>query len=101
MANARTSRGLHHLEAVLGDRQQAPTASATRPAARGSTAAESHSWTTSSGCSSNGRTQGTKRVEQAIAYVDRNLYCLDYGALRTRGFSIGSGAMESMHRTGS
>jgi len=41
------------------------------------------------------------RIEQAIAYVERNLYRLDYGDLRTRGFQIGSGAMESLHRTGS
>jgi hypothetical protein len=46
-------------------------------------------------------TRGTKRIEQAIAYVEHNLYRLDYGELRTRGFHIGSGAMESLHRTGS
>jgi hypothetical protein len=45
--------------------------------------------------------QAIARIEQAIAYVDRNLYRLDYGDLRTRGFQIGSGAMESLHRTGS
>jgi len=45
--------------------------------------------------------RGMQRIELAIAYVERNLYRLDYGQLRTRGFQIGSGAMESMHRTGS
>lgn len=46
-------------------------------------------------------TRGKTRIRQAIAYVERNLYRLDYGELRTRGFQIGSGAMESLHRTGS
>ena len=45
--------------------------------------------------------EAIERIEQAIAYVERNLYRLDYGDLRTRGFQIGSGAMESLHRTGS
>jgi len=45
--------------------------------------------------------QGKTRIKQAIAYVERNLYRLDYGELRTRGFQIGSGAMESLHRKGS
>lgn len=45
--------------------------------------------------------RGKTRIKQAIAYVERNLYRLDYGELRTRGFQIGSGAMESLHRTGS
>lgn len=45
--------------------------------------------------------EAVARIEQAIAFVERNLYRLDYGDLRTRGFQIGSGAMESMHRTGS
>ena len=48
-----------------------------------------------------GAVRGRKRVKQAIAYVERNLHRTDFGALRTRGFQIGSGAMESMHRTGS
>jgi hypothetical protein len=45
--------------------------------------------------------RGTHRIRQAIAYVERNLYRLNYGDLRKRGFQIGSGAMESLHRTGS
>jgi hypothetical protein len=46
-------------------------------------------------------TQGKKRVDQVIAYVTRNLHRLHYGELRARGFQIGSGAMESLHRTAS
>ncbi len=46
-------------------------------------------------------TRGKARIRRAIRYVERNLYRLDYGELRTRGFTLGSGAMESMHRTGS
>jgi len=46
-------------------------------------------------------TCGTRRIKKAIAYVERNLFRLDYGELRTRRFKIGSGAMESLHRTGS
>jgi hypothetical protein len=46
-------------------------------------------------------TRGKKRIRQAIAYVERNLFRLDLGAIRTRGIPIGSGAMESLHRTGS
>lgn len=45
--------------------------------------------------------RGRTRLRQAMAYVERNLFRLDFGALRTRGFQIGSGAMESLHRTGS
>lgn len=45
--------------------------------------------------------RGKSRIKTAIAYVTRNLYRLDYAELRTRGFCIGSGAMESLHRTGS
>ena len=45
--------------------------------------------------------RGKKRIKQAIGYVERNLFRLDYGDLRTRGFQIGSGAMESLHRTAS
>lgn len=45
--------------------------------------------------------RGRERVEKAIAYVARNVGRTDYGDLRERGFQIGSGAMESMHRTGS
>lgn len=46
-------------------------------------------------------TCGKARIHRAIRYVERNLFRLDYGELRTRGFTLGSGAMESMHRTGS
>lgn len=42
-----------------------------------------------------------KRLDNLIGYVRRNLHRLDYGALRKRGFQIGSGAMESLHRTAS
>ena len=45
--------------------------------------------------------RGKKRLLQLIAYVQRNLYRTHYGELRARGFKIGSGAMESLHRTGS
>ena len=46
-------------------------------------------------------TRGTRRIKRAIKYVERNLFRLDYGELRTRRFKIGSGAMESLHRTAS
>lgn len=45
--------------------------------------------------------RGKKRFKRLLAYVRRNLSRTDYGALRRRGAQIGSGAMESMHRTGS
>lgn len=45
--------------------------------------------------------RGKARIRPAIRCVERNLFRLDYGELRTRGLSLGSGAMESMHRTGS
>jgi hypothetical protein len=45
--------------------------------------------------------RGKKRLNTLIAYVERNLHRLHYGELRKRGFQIGSGAMESLHRTGS
>lgn len=41
------------------------------------------------------------RLETLMNYVRTNLYRLDYGELRNRGFHIGSGAMESLHRFGS
>jgi hypothetical protein len=44
---------------------------------------------------------GKKRITQAIAYVERNVYRLDYGNVRTRGIQLGSWAMESFHRTAS
>jgi len=46
-------------------------------------------------------TRGKKRLKTLIAYVRRNLHRLRYGELRERGFQIGSGAMESLHRTAS
>lgn len=45
--------------------------------------------------------RGKKRLLQVIAYVRKNVHRMDYGDLRARGFKIGSGAMESLHRTGS
>ncbi|MCP5068853.1 MAG: hypothetical protein GY946_20005 [bacterium] len=46
-------------------------------------------------------TVGKERLDTLIAYVTRNLHRLAYGELRGRGFQIGSGAMESLHRTAS
>jgi hypothetical protein len=46
-------------------------------------------------------TRGKKRFKQVIRYVQGDLYRMRYGDLRTRGAQIGSGAMESLHRTGS
>lgn len=45
--------------------------------------------------------RGKKTVQKVVRYVEGNLYRLEYGTLRARGFSIGSGAMESLHRTAS
>lgn len=45
--------------------------------------------------------KANKRLDTLIDYVRRNLHRLHYGDLRRRGFQIGSGAMESIHRTGS
>lgn len=42
-----------------------------------------------------------ERFQTLVAYVARNLDRMRYGELRTRGLSIGSGAMESLHRTAS
>ena len=36
-----------------------------------------------------------------INYVEENLYRMDYVLYRTHGYQIGSGAMESLHRTAS
>lgn len=41
------------------------------------------------------------RFDTLLAYVERNLHRMTYGELRNRGYSIGSGAMESQHRFGS
>ena len=38
---------------------------------------------------------------QIVRYVTDNAYRMDYVAYRARGYQIGSGAMESLHRTGS
>jgi hypothetical protein len=45
--------------------------------------------------------RGKRRFGRLLAFVRRNLHRLDYGELRRRGAQIGSGAMESLHRTGS
>ena len=45
--------------------------------------------------------RGRERLDKVIAYVERNLFRLEHGDLRVRGFQIGSGAMESLHRTAS
>jgi hypothetical protein len=44
---------------------------------------------------------GRKRLDTLLDYVRVNLFRLDYGDLRNRGLTIGSGAMESLHRFGS
>jgi len=46
-------------------------------------------------------TVGEKAFADLLGYVEHNLYRMDYGSLRQRGFQIGSGAMESLHRNGS
>lgn len=38
------------------------------------------------------------RFETLLAYVQTNLHRMAYGDLRNRGYSVGSGAMESQHR---
>ena len=45
--------------------------------------------------------KAARRLETLKKYVRTNQYRLDYGDLRNRGFHIGSGAMESLHRFGS
>lgn len=47
------------------------------------------------------RKAARKRLDTLLDYVRANLFRLDYGDLRNRGVSIGSGAMESLHRFGS
>jgi hypothetical protein len=42
-----------------------------------------------------------ERFQTLVAYVARNQDRMSYGEMRTRGLSIGSGAMESLHRTAS
>jgi hypothetical protein len=41
------------------------------------------------------------RFETLIAYVTGHLHRMAYGDLRNRGYQVGSGAMESLHRFGS
>ena len=45
--------------------------------------------------------RGKKRYKRLVAFLVRNQGRMRYGELRRRGASIGSGAMESIHRTGS
>jgi hypothetical protein len=40
-------------------------------------------------------------LEDVLEYVKKNAYRMDYLNYRARGYQIGSGAMESMHRNGS
>ncbi len=40
-------------------------------------------------------------VQELRSYVEQNMDRMDYLSFRARGFQIGSGAMESFHRTGS
>lgn len=42
-----------------------------------------------------------EHYDNLIAYCDHNQYRMDYFRYRARGFQIGSGAMESLHRTAS
>ena len=39
--------------------------------------------------------------EKLVSYIEHNAYRMDYTRYRRRGYQIGSGAMESLHRTGS
>ncbi len=39
-----------------------------------------------------------KELEGLIAYIDSNVFRMDYVRYRARGYQIGSGAMESLHR---
>lgn len=39
--------------------------------------------------------------DKLIGYLEHNAYRMDYRRYRARGYQIGSGAMESLHRTGS
>jgi hypothetical protein len=43
----------------------------------------------------------TRDVDKLVQYVEANAHRMDYKSYRARGFQIGSGAMESIHRTGS
>ena len=45
--------------------------------------------------------QQLKGHEDLDEYITKNMYRSDYASYRARGFQIGSGAMESFHRTGS
>lgn len=46
-------------------------------------------------------TEHAQAHAEFIAKIERNADRMDYPALRNRGLNIGSGAMESLHRTGS
>lgn len=44
----------------------------------------------------------SKKSDRSLrGYIDNHKHRMDYASYRERGFQIGSGAMESMHRTGS
>ena len=45
--------------------------------------------------------QQLKGHEDLDEYITKNMYRSDYASYRARGFQIGSGSMESFHRTGS
>lgn len=47
------------------------------------------------------RGPGYDRLFQALEFIEQNVERMDYGRLRARGFLVGSGAMESLHRTAS
>ncbi len=42
---------------------------------------------------------GDEPFEALVAYLENNAYRADYDVYRKRGFQVGSGAMESLHRT--
>lgn len=42
-----------------------------------------------------------EKHDSLVSYLQHNAYRIDYIKYRLRGFQIGSGAMESLHRTGS
>lgn len=46
-------------------------------------------------------TAGRDRLWLTLEYIADNAHRMDYGDLRARGYQIGSGAMESLHRTAS
>jgi hypothetical protein len=48
-----------------------------------------------------GRRAARDRLWLAVEYIADNQHRMNYGELRQRGYQIGSGAMESLHRTAS